>query len=428
MRIRFRACVWLLVLLGLPASIEAEVFIRWDQGVVPSRESLGVSTLLVPGRNRAAVQSALAQGYTVYLEIEPAALAGLTLPSERLAGVVVTGTASPAQLAQLKQRLRSPGARVLSLEERGKWPHIRTNWVTKRNDVLQVSSRTAQPWIEHNVALVRMAQAAQAGSSPVLAYRWAPITLSQIDEGPGLEDYLVAIAEAGSFGADLVLNLHERFQNDLLLGKPQARGWWTEIRRHIEFYSWNLPGRYRPIANLGVVTSEPMKSFEVMNLLARHNLPFEIIDPRRLASTSLAAFDLLIVLNPPQGPQLQTREGQIVEELKAIGDPSAFALKIRQLLGRDRRVIDIWNGITVLSAPYEEPGGKSVLVTAVNYAHQPLPVQLRVRGTYSQVHYESPEEGLTLLPYLHRDGHTEFLLPALRIGARVFLSAEAALR
>ena len=467
MRIRFPTCVVLLVLLVLPAGIEAEVLIRWDQGVVPSRESLGVSTLLVPGRNRAAVQNALAQGYTVYLEIEAAALAGVTLPSERLAGVVVKGTASPAQLAQLKQRLRSPGARVLSLEDRGKWPHIRTNWVTKRNDVLQVSSRTAQPWIEQNVALVRTAQAAQAGSAPLLAYRWEPITLSQIDEGPGLEDYLVAIAEAGSFGADLVLHLHERFQKDLLLGKPQARGWWAEIRRYIEFYSWDLPGRYRPIANLGVVTSEPMKSFEVMNLLARHNLPFEIMGPRRLASTSLAAFDLLIVLNPPPGPQLQilldfarkggtvvvagvkgsfpwqgatplvttadrvtyqVGEGQIVEELKAVGDPSAFALEMRQLLGRDRRVIDIWNGITVLSASYEEPGGKSVLVTAVNYAHQPLPVQLRVRGTYAQVHYESPEEGLTLLPYLHRDGHTEFLLPALRIGARVFLSPEAALR
>ena len=177
-----------------------------------------------------------------------------------------------------------------------------------------------------------------------------------------------------------------------------------------------------------------MKSFEVMNLLARHNLPFEILDPRRLASTSLAAFDLLIVLNPPPGPQLPIlldfarKGGTVVEDLKSVGDPNAFALEMRQLLGRDRRVIDIWNGITVLSAPYEEPGGKSVLVTAVNYAHQPLPVQLRVRGTYAQVHYESPEDGVTLLPYLHRDGHTEFLLPALRIGARVFLSPEAALR
>ena len=55
-----------------------------------------------------------------------------------------------------------------------------------------------------------------------------------------------------------------------------------------------------------------------------------------------------------------------------------------------------WNGITVLTAPYLDPDGKSMLVTAVNYAHQPLPVQMRVRGTFAVVHYESPDEPLTL--------------------------------
>jgi hypothetical protein len=95
---------------------------------------------------------------------------------------------------------------------------------------------------------------------------------------------------------------------------------------------------------------------------------------------------------------------------------------MRQLLGREQRVVDIWNGITVLVAPYQEPDGQSLLVTALNYAHQPLAVQLRIRGTFSQIHFESPEEPATLLPYEHRDGYTEFVLPALRIGGRIFLS------
>jgi hypothetical protein len=461
MPMRFRTCVLLLLLLGLPASVDADVLIRWDQEHVPSRESLGVRTLVLPEKNSAAIQNALDQGYALYLEVEAAALARLTPPAERLAGIVVKGAASSAQLSDLRQRLRSRGARVLSLDERGKWPHIRTNWVTKRNDVLQVSSRTSQPWIEQNAALVRIGQAAQSGSALALTYRWEPISLSEIDEGPSLENYLVAIAEVGSFGGNLVLPLHERFQKDLLLGKPEARQWWTAIRRHVEFYSGDLPGRYRPIANIGVVTPEPMKSFEVMNLLARHNLPFEIIAPERLASGGLDAFDVLVVLNQPAGPQLETLavlagkgatvivadakgaapwqngmpdvkteqraiykvgEGRVVEVLKAVGDPNTFALEVRQLLGRERRVIDIWNGITVLTAPYAEPNGKSVLVTALNYAYQPLPVQMRVRGLFSLVHLDSPEEEPTLLPYQHRDGYTEFVIPALRAGGRVFLS------
>jgi hypothetical protein len=114
--------------------------------------------------------------------------------------------------------------------------------------------------------------------------------------------------------------------------------------------------------------------------------------------------------------------GRVVEALGPIADPNAFALEIRQLLGRERRAIEIWNGITVVAAPYSEPGGETLLVTLVNYAHQPLPVQVRVPGLYSQVEYESPDDPAALVPYQHREGSTEFVLPALRIGGRVFLS------
>ncbi len=382
MRIRVPTCVWLLVLLRPPRRHRGGGPHPLGPGSRPvTREPWCLDAVDSRRRTARPFEHALAQGYTVYLEIEAAALAGFTLPSERLAGVVVKGTASPAQLAQLKQRLRSPGARVLSLEERGKWPHIRTNWVTKRNDVLQVSSRTAQPWIEQNVALVRIAQAAQAGSAPLLDVSLGTDHAFPDRRGPGARGLSRGDRRSGELWSRPRAPLHERFQKDLLLGKPQARGWWAEIRRYIEFYSWNLPGRYRPIANLGVVTSEPMKSFEVMNLLARHNLPFEIISPRRLASTSLAAFDLLIVLNPPPGPQLQilldfarkggtvvvagvtgsfpwqgatplvttedrvtyqVGEGQIVEELKAVGDPervrSGNATATRPRSPRDRHL------------------------------------------------------------------------------------------
>ena len=33
---------------------------------------------------------------------------------------------------------------------------------------------------------------------------------------------------------------------------------------------------------------------------------------------------------------------------------------------------------------------------------------------------------MTLLPYQQRDGFTEFVIPALRVGARVFLTPDAA--
>lgn len=458
----------LLLLLSAGARAEAEIFVRWDQDRVPSPQSLGVATLVVPETSRTAVRNALAHGYRVFLEVEAKALASFAPPAEGLAGVVVKGQPSPEQLVQLGQRLESSlrqardRARVRAVDERGKWPHIRSNLVTKNKDVLQVSGRSQQPWIENNAALIRIAEATQPGP-PLLTYTWTPVTRSEIDEGPAVENYLVAIAEAGAFGADLVLPLHERLQQNLLLDRPHARSEWNEIRRYVDFFSLQPRRIYHPVGNIAVVAAEPMQWFEVMNLLARHNLPFEPIAPSRLASRDLDGFDLLIVLDAPRGAHLEAvaafarkggvvvlrsssgeagppwrrvapllktgervsyrfGEGRVVEVLKGIGDPDAFALEVRQLVGRERRVIDIWNGVTVLTALYQEPDGRTALVTALNYAHQPLPVQLRVRGMFSLVQYESPEEPSALLKYEHRDGYTEFVLPALRIGGRIVLT------
>lgn len=462
MTVHIRLFIVLLLFCGV-RSADADVLVRWDQPRVPSRDSLGISSLLVPAANREALREAIANGYNVYVEVEASKLAGFVPGVPRLAGVVVKGPASADSLALLRKRLNSRGVRVLVQEERGKWPHIRLNWVTSRNDVLQVSSRTAQPWIENNAALVRIARAARPAVSPLLRYSWQPITVADADEGPALENYLVAIAEAGSFGGDLVLPLHETFQKGLLLGRPAARAWWNEIRRYVEFYSWNLPREYRAMANIGVVAATPMAHFEIVNLLLRHNLPVEIIAPASLPDRDISSLQLLIVLEQPVGEQLRSIQefaskggavvlvnskgpfpwhsatplskteqqvsypvggGRVVEVLAPIVDPNAFALDIRQLLGRDRRLVDIWNGITVLTAPYAEPDGTAVLLSIMNYAHEPIPVQLRVKGTFSLVHYESPEQEPVLLPHQHREGYTEFVVPALRIGGRVFLSDE----
>ncbi len=426
MQSHVRAVCALAVLLGGAAVLRAEVLIRWDHEQIPLAESLGIRTVVVPAAS-SAMRAAFAAGYRVYVEVEASTLSSF-VPPAGIAGVVVKGKASPAQLRMLRQAVKTPAARVVALDTRGKWPHIRSNWVTKHKEgVLQVTGRSAQPWIENNAALLRIARTEAPGTTPLLMYAWQPITLSDVDEGPALENYLVAIAEAGSFGGDLLLPLHQNFQKRLLLGEPQARAEWDEIRRSMQFHAWVPVGRYRPIANIGVVTANPTLWFEVLNLLMRHNLPFELIAPADLTSRPWDRLKLLVVLDSPGAVERKAldafeKNGGVVKVATEPGDPDRFALQVRQWLGRSHRLVDIWNGITVLTAAYVEPGGSNALLTVLNYAHQSLPVQLRVAGTYSQVLYESPEQPATLLTFQHRDGYTEFVIPALRIGGRVFLS------
>jgi hypothetical protein len=443
----------------------AETLIRWDFERIPPPQALGLSTLVVPAGQAATIRTALEQGYRVYVEIE-AASAATFKPITGTAGVIVKGTLPAAQI----ERLAPQGTPVRVADDRGKWPHIRTNWVTRNKDVLQVTNRSSQPWLENNEALVRIAMdRTPAPTSPVLlTYAWQPVTVSDLDRGPRLENYLVAIAEAGSFGADLLLPLHQRFEEALVTGDPDARADWDEIKRFVSFYAWNVPFQHQPLANVAVVTADPMRSFEVMNLLARHNLPFLSIAPAALASNSLIGIDLLIVLDDPDERGLQrvqafassggtalvagtaavksgpaanglpwhgspavtgerrvsytVGKGRVIESQEAPVDPNTFALEMRQLLGSERRIVDIWNGITVLVAPFARRSGDGVVLTALNYAAQPLPIQVRVRGTFSAVQYEAPGQPPVLLAFEHRDASTEFVLPALRIGARIFLT------
>ena len=125
--------------------------------------------------------------------------------------MIVKGTIASDLREPLAQRAKV----VRVAEDRGKWPDIRTNWVTRNKDVLQVTNRSSQPWLENNAALITIAaDRLPEGQRVLLTYAWQPVTVSDLDRGPRLENYLVVIAEAGSFGADLLLPLHERFEQE----------------------------------------------------------------------------------------------------------------------------------------------------------------------------------------------------------------------
>src|SRR5687768_17435386 len=91
----------IVLMIGVGGAAGAEVLVRWDQDQIPSPGSLGLSTLVIPADRPLAVRSAVAQGYRVYLEIESSGMAGFER-REGVAGAVVKGTVSPAQLAGLE--------------------------------------------------------------------------------------------------------------------------------------------------------------------------------------------------------------------------------------------------------------------------------------------------------------------------------------
>ena len=89
--------------------------------------------------------------------------------------------------------------------------------------------------------------------------------------------------------------------------------------------------------------------------------------------------------------------------------------------------MSLWNGLTTIAVPYRAHGGTLKVLNLINYAAEPVRVQVQLKGSYSAIRYETPGQECckSLVPVKH-DGFTEFVIPDLMIAGRVHLEAEQA--
>jgi len=450
--------------------------VRWTQPDLPPARDLGISDLVVSWDRGTSsfVKTAHSQGYRVYAEVtlQQANTAAESVEEKGLAGLVLDIADSDRAAGESAfQQLRSahPKVRFLVLSQ-GKQPEMRGNLVIKRNSVLEVSSPTAQPWIDTNLALIRVQQRSHPEELPLYSFSWNGSTNgSNPGQQPAITptDYSLAVAEACSFQADLILELEEGMQRALIAQDLQAKIFWKEVRSYIDFCTHAGEQGLKPAANVAVVVDELDTSDEVMNLLARHNIPFKVFLPSDLRAENSAAFDVVVVfakrdqtaykrianladhgktvvvvVDAHGAYPWQTHEavrvnehtvsyavgkGKVLELSEPVADPETFAQDIRRLLGKQDVLMSLWNGLTTIAVPYRGPGGTLKVLNLVNYAAEPVRVQVQVKGSYSAIRYETPGQECcqSLVPVKH-DGFTEFVIPDLMIAGRVHLEAEQA--
>jgi hypothetical protein len=460
----------LLILVCLLAATPgwSRVLLRWTQSSIPAAATMGIREVVVSWDAEALIRNARRQGYRLYAEVPVGKAAEMTRgrKTSNLAGIVLSpGDSQPGQIEEDLLQLHSayPGLPVLVLNPKAKQPQMRGQLVIKRDGVLQVTSPTAQPWIDSNLALVRLDQAFRPGQTPLYEFQWDLSDSLQQEYGPNAADYSLAVAEVGAFHADLILSLHPRLQTDLSRNAPAAWAILKEIKRYLVFSSQARRQVGEPEANVGVITDTYQKAYEPINLLGRHNIPFAVLRASELKPHSLHAFNLLIVLVVPPEPVIaaitnfaskggivvlvgapgsypwQSGEaipagehsvayaagkGRIIELPGPVIDPETFAQDIRRLIDKDKVEISLWNALTVVAVPYGVPGSRAKLVELINYAQEPISVQVQVKGSYSSVLYETADLACcqSLTP-VQRGEFTEFVIPALRIAGRVRLAS-----
>ena len=447
----------------LASSAWSKVFVRWTQSTLPA-QSLGAIELVIPfAPDKASeIRNAARQGYRVYIELPLPQFADAEklLGKDPVAGFIVEpGNAQDADKQVQKLQADYPKLTIRLLSTNGKQPQMRGQTVTTKNGVLQVSSPTAQPWLDSNLAMVRFEQSSHPGVTPVYSFAWELTDSLQQENGPSADDYMLAIAESGALHADLVLPLHPALEKALLENQPGARATWSKMFSRIRFVSARSSANMASWNNIAIIAGNYEAAYEPMNLMARHNIPFQVFS--QISNRTLESFKVAVALTPPDQQDAETLnafadgggtvivvdakgkypwqsvqpvqtaegamaytagKGRVFELSEPISDPETFAEDVRRLTPKNDVLISLWNALTTIAVPYRDDRTGDVVVDLVNFAEEPMRIQMQLKGSYSSIRYETPDHGCCqdLSPVKH-DGFTDFIIPSLVIVGRVHL-------
>ena len=464
-----RTAVAVVIVCGMLASPSwAGVFLLWTEPDVPTMETLGADGLVIPWGSGAAevARKASRLGYRTYIEVglQPASAAAEMASGQGLAGIVLDpggATQVEAEKEAAKLRLSHPKLAILVVDRTAKQPQMRGNSIVSRHGVLETSSPTEQPWLDCNLALVRYDRTIHPEQVPLYQFDWELPEPLQQREGPSAANYELAAAEAGAFHANVILSMRDDLQTGLARHAPRALAFWNQVKAYLRF-AGSGRGQSQAQADIAVVTDNDYNWFEPANLMARHNIPFRILTPAQLTGAALHDFGLVVMFAVPDKTDVAALvefashggtvvlvdakgvypwhsaklartsdvaaytvgQGSIIELLKPVDDPDSFASDIRRLMDKRAALISLWNALTTIAVPYRKPAADGMVIELVNYAQDPLPVQVQVKGNFHSVRYETPGDGCCRdLKPVQEDGFTQFVVPKLATAGRVYLNA-----
>ena len=201
----------------------------------------------------------------------------------------------------------------------------------------------------------------------------------------------LAVAEAFAYGADVVLRID-----------PADVGALGAMLTFLEA----LPAVDLPtVADLAIVDDGSATTGEVMNLLARRNLLFQVVQapsPR---------FPITIRIGTPDYPRQEA------------ADPSGFALKIRRQLTDDRRVLRVYGSEVVVCRLTGDAGRARLHL--INYGGREIEgLRVRLRGAYGNGDAQVAGAGrIALQDHVLVEGATEFSVPRIATYAVIDLAA-----
>jgi hypothetical protein len=278
-------------------------------------------------------------------------------------------------------------------------PGAGTQAVESRTKVRFTTSALADADLASREALPAPGVAARAGVASPTRSPWIVANGWRFTRNPGAKyrydlpagKAALAAAEAFAYGADALLKVD-----------PADAARVGAMLTALE----GLPAAELPaLADFAVVDDDSPITGEVMNLLARRNLLYQVV------KAPLAQFRLNIVMGSRDFP------------VADAADPSAFALRIRRLLTDAQRALRVYGSEVVIGRLTGDAG--RIRLHLINYGGREIEgLRLRVRGAYGAGDAWVDGAGrVSLLDHVVADGATEFSLPRIGTYAVIDLTA-----
>jgi hypothetical protein len=274
-----------------------------------------------------------------------------------------------------------------------------TQGVESRAPVRLSTSALADADVASREALPTPGVTARAGVASPTRSPWIVANGWRFTRSPGAKfryelpagKAMLAAAEVWAYGADALLKIDPADQ--------------AAVHAMLKSLAGVPPVDLPAIADFGVVDDGSAVTGEVMNLLARRNLLYQVV------KTPSAQFRLNIAIG--------SREYPVAE----AADPSAFALKIRRQLTDEQRALRIYGSEVVIARLTGDAG--RIRLHLINYGGREIEgLQVRVRGAYGTGDAWTDGAGrVALQDHTVADGGTELTLPRLGTYAVIDLTA-----
>ena len=312
---------------------------------------------------------------------------------------------------------------------------------------------SAQPWIDSNIWLVRSFR---------LDRGWRPVWVNQVPNSSSQGDYARCVADAAVAGGRWIIALDDDLRVRLLQKDASALATWRNVGTYLKFAEDHAEWRtFEPYGNVAFIldTASANEDYtnEYLNLVARRQVPYRLVERSRLTAASLAGFraalavDLaalsdgerkvlgdfaegggLVVAGPSWGDapenndyvEIPAGKGRVVVYREKPPDPEMVARDLLDLLGPEEMGLTAFNVPSVLTYVSTDGSRSRALIQLLNYATTPFDskITLRLNGTFKTARMHTPESApVDLGVRVMSGGRTEITVPKLAIWGAVLL-------